>query len=54
MEQSQHNRNESIAEKAFMIRTFLMDMGNKLKVLIQHKGIEKPKLSGLQFAQPLV
>jgi SAM-dependent MidA family methyltransferase len=54
MEQSTGNSFTSVAEKAFMIRTFLMDMGNKLKVLIQHKGIEKPNLSGLQFSQQLV
>ena len=42
------------AEKTLLIHTFLMDMGSKFKVLIQHKGIEKPRLSGLQFAQQFV
>jgi SAM-dependent MidA family methyltransferase len=41
-------------KKFFFINSFLMDMGNKLKVLIQHKGISKPFLTGLSFAQQLV
>jgi hypothetical protein len=41
-------------ENAFMIQTFLMDMGTKLKVLIQHKGVPRPMFSGLMFSQHLV
>jgi SAM-dependent MidA family methyltransferase len=41
-------------EKAFLIQTFLMDMGSKFKVLIQHKGVQRPMLSGLMFSQQLV
>lgn len=40
-------------EKAFFIRTLLMDMGSKLKVLVQQKGIRQPELSGLKFSQQL-
>lgn len=38
-------------KKAILLHTFLADMGRKFKVLIQNKGIQKPKLSGLQFSQ---
>ncbi|MGZ8523933.1 MAG: class I SAM-dependent methyltransferase [Chitinophagaceae bacterium] len=38
-------------KKAVMLHTFLADMGRKFKVLIQNKGIQKPRLSGLQFSQ---
>lgn len=36
-------------QKAFFINTFMVDIGNKLKVLIQQKGIPQQKLSGLKF-----
>ncbi|HLZ86500.1 MAG TPA: SAM-dependent methyltransferase [Puia sp.] len=35
------------------LRTLLLDMGNKLKVLIQRKGLPRTLLTGLQFAQTL-
>ncbi|MEP6596351.1 MAG: hypothetical protein ABJA71_10415 [Ginsengibacter sp.] len=41
-------------ETGLLIHTFLRDMGSNFKILIQYKGIEKPKLSGLQFSQQLV
>jgi SAM-dependent MidA family methyltransferase len=37
-----------------LIYTFLMDLGTKLKVLIQQKGMDGARLSGLQFARPFV
>jgi SAM-dependent MidA family methyltransferase len=40
----------TVQQKIVLFHTFLMGMGKKLKVLIQHKGIEKAELSGLQFA----
>lgn len=39
-------------KKALLIHTFLAGMGQKFKVLIQNKGIIKPRLSGLQFCLP--
>jgi SAM-dependent MidA family methyltransferase len=48
------NDHSDSREKALMIHTFLMDMGSKFKVLIQHKGIPNPKLSGLQFSQHVI
>jgi SAM-dependent MidA family methyltransferase len=36
------------------LQTFLHDMGSKLKVLIQHKGIAPTELSGLKFNQRLL
>ncbi len=41
-------------EKAFLIQTFLMDMGSKFKVLVQQKGIPRTMLSGFMFSKPLV
>lgn len=40
-------------EKLSVIRTLLMDMGQKFNVLIQYKGLRKPLLSGLRFSQPI-
>jgi SAM-dependent MidA family methyltransferase len=36
------------------LRMFLLDMGQKFKVLIQRKGVDRALLSGMQFPQPLV
>ncbi len=41
-------------EKAFLLKTLLMDMGSRFKILIQQKGLHRPWLSGLRFSQPLV
>ncbi|MDO6430541.1 SAM-dependent methyltransferase [Flavitalea sp. BT771] len=40
-------------EKLSLIKTLLMDMGQKFNVLIQYKGLRKPLLSGMRFPQPL-
>ena len=40
---------EDNPKKALLLHTFLADMGKKFKILIQNKGIQKPRLSGLQF-----
>jgi SAM-dependent MidA family methyltransferase len=53
IETSGKNDPTSEKERTFFLHTFLTDMGNKFKVLIQHKGIRQPRLSGLAFAQPL-
>jgi SAM-dependent MidA family methyltransferase len=36
-------------QKAFFINTFMVDIGNKLKVLIQQKGLPPQKLLGLKL-----
>lgn len=43
-----------IRKKLVLLHTLLISMGRKFKVLIQQKGLQNPKLSGLQFCQPLV
>ena len=43
-----------IRKKLLLIHNLLMSMGRKIKVLIQHKGLNHPLLSGLKFTQPLV
>ena len=40
-------------EKVFLLHTFLLDMGQKFKVLLQYKGISRPWLSGFYFTEPL-
>jgi SAM-dependent MidA family methyltransferase len=40
-------------EKLSLVKTLLMDMGQKFNVLIQYKGLRKPLLSGMRFPQPL-
>ena len=37
----------------FQVQKLLMDMGNKFKVLIQQKGVNNKRLTGMQFAVPL-
>jgi SAM-dependent MidA family methyltransferase len=41
-------------EKQELLHTFLLGMGTRLKVLIQQKGMQDSRLSGLQFAQAFV
>jgi SAM-dependent MidA family methyltransferase len=41
-------------QKMILLHTFLMDMGRKMKVLIQQKGSDNAQLSGLQFATKYV
>jgi SAM-dependent MidA family methyltransferase len=51
---SMHARTQAVNEDASrFLQTFLLDMGTKLKVLIQQKGLDKPRLSGLNFGQQL-
>ncbi len=40
-------------QRLWQLRTLLLDMGRKFKVLIQRKGLGKSFLSGMQFAQTL-
>jgi len=46
--------NFEFRKKLPFLHTLVISMGKKFKVLIQQKGLEKPRLSGLQFCQPLV
>lgn len=39
---------------AILAHTLLMDMGSKLKVLVQQKGMQQPRLSSLQFSERYV
>jgi SAM-dependent MidA family methyltransferase len=41
-------------EKLMFANTLMLDMGGKFKVLIQHKGVQKPLLSGLQLSKKFV
>ena len=43
-----------IRKKLMLLHTLLISMGRKFKVLVQQKGLQNPKLSGLQFCQPLI
>ncbi len=36
-------------KNAFIVQSLLMNLGTKIRVLIQHKGILRPQLSGLRF-----
>jgi SAM-dependent MidA family methyltransferase len=38
------------SQKAILIQKLLFDLGKKIKILLQYKGLEKPALSGFQFA----
>jgi SAM-dependent MidA family methyltransferase len=50
IEKEKKNDGIDNSEKALMLHHFLAGMGRKFKVLIQNKGLEKPRLSGLQFS----
>lgn len=52
MEKAGQHQELTNAQKMLLIRSLLMDMGTKLKVLVQQKGLSSPALSGLRFAQP--
>lgn len=41
------NKLKAILQEALLTRTFLLDMGLRFKVLIQHKGVDGSRLSGL-------
>jgi hypothetical protein len=53
MEEKSPGTDAGEREKFLLVRTLLMEMGNKFKVLIQKKGIRQAFLSGLQFPQRL-
>jgi SAM-dependent MidA family methyltransferase len=52
-EQRQGAAPVSDEEKAFLLKTLLMDMGGLFKILVQQKGLQRPWLSGLRFSQML-
>lgn len=41
-------------QRLWQLRTLLLEMGRRFKVLIQRKGVGRSALSGLQFSQSLV
>jgi SAM-dependent MidA family methyltransferase len=41
---------ENNLKQVMLINNFLMDMGRKIKVLTQQKGLDNPCLQGMQFA----
>jgi SAM-dependent MidA family methyltransferase len=45
---AEEDKRKAVLQEAMLTRTFLLDMGMRLKVLIQHKGMAGKKLSGLQ------
>lgn len=51
-ERTMSNQPAGDHQKAWLLQTFLMNMGQKIKVMIQKKGIEPAPLSGLQFSEP--
>jgi SAM-dependent MidA family methyltransferase len=51
MEKAGYIHYQSVKENVTLVRTLLMDMGSKLKVLLQHKGVKHAQLSGIQFPQ---
>jgi len=47
---NEYRRNESNHSPTNFLKTFLVEMGSQLKVLIQHKGLIPNRLSGLKFS----
>ncbi|MEO6718954.1 MAG: SAM-dependent methyltransferase [Ferruginibacter sp.] len=54
MESTAGNSLESNMKRVMLINNFLMDMGRKMKVLIQQKGLNNPRLMGMQFASSAI
>ncbi|MEO5675126.1 MAG: SAM-dependent methyltransferase [Chitinophagales bacterium] len=54
MEKNNKVNVEEHQRQLFLIHTLLMDLGRKLKVLIQQKGVPAQPLTGLSFSQPVV
>lgn len=48
------NKVKAVWQEAMLTRTFLLDMGMRFKVLIQHKGVGGKRLSGLALAGEVV
>ena len=53
MEESGKYNDVRNKEKSMFAQTLMLDMGSKFKFLIQHKGIQKPRLTGLLLAKTL-
>jgi SAM-dependent MidA family methyltransferase len=53
MEISRNMKNETGTAELLAARQFMVDMGQKLKVLILCKNIKKPALTGMMFQVPL-
>jgi SAM-dependent MidA family methyltransferase len=53
LEEKQGGARVSEEEKAFLLKTLLMDMGSRFKILIQQKGVHRPYISGLRFSEKL-
>lgn len=54
LEEAGRKNADGESEKILFVRTLLMEMGDRFKVLIQKKGVHPAFLSGLQFPQRLV
>jgi SAM-dependent MidA family methyltransferase len=54
MEQAENSNFINNKENSLLINSLLMDMGTRLKVLLQYKGVDQPTLSGLRFPLPIV
>jgi SAM-dependent MidA family methyltransferase len=56
LEKMERNSGPSIEalheEKARFLHNFLLGMGKKIKVLLQQKGLQKPRFPGFQFSSP--
>lgn len=53
LQEMERDHQLSAGEGLWQMRTLLLEMGHRFKVLIQRKGVEKVFLSGLQFPQVL-
>jgi SAM-dependent MidA family methyltransferase len=53
-EKTETNLFKEVQQKSWLLNTFIMEMGQKLKVLVQSKGMKFAELSGLQISQQLM
>jgi len=50
LEKDQHKFSGS-KQQNWLLQHFIIEMGNRIKVLVQHKGVDQPRLSGLMFSK---
>lgn len=48
------NNDTKTAEKVMKLYNCIINMSNKFNILVQQKGLQQPRLTGLQFAQSFV
>jgi len=41
------------SQENWLLEHFILEMGSRIKVLVQHKSVERPQITGLMFSNPV-